>query len=143
MKFYILLRALLFASSFKLFTTAMGRNMTVTNHCPFTIWCVSTFTAKLCHFYQHFFRPAVGICFGIIHENSLRTRLTRGMARFLINQLGTVAIQVSPIVGFTPAECVSVGLPPPIPPFRSRCLTTGPSAKSGYLLQPQLFLVDY
>ncbi|KAF8271633.1 thaumatin-like protein [Lactarius quietus] len=36
MKFYLTL--LLSASSFKVFTTAMARNFTVTNNCTFTIW---------------------------------------------------------------------------------------------------------
>ena len=64
MKFYYL-PLLLSASSFKLFTMVMGHTVTVTNNCPFTIWYISTFMPKLRHFYQHFLRPAVGICFGI------------------------------------------------------------------------------
>ncbi|KAF8265826.1 Osmotin thaumatin-like protein [Lactarius quietus] len=51
MKIYIPL--LLSASSF--LTTAMGRVITVTNNCPYTIW------------------PAVGICFGMVYFQELTT----------------------------------------------------------------------
>ncbi len=54
--------AALLLSASSLFNTAMGRNFTVNNACSFTIWYVSTFTSKP---RQYFFRPAVGICFGI------------------------------------------------------------------------------